>query len=656
MSDDATHELPCPACHRPNEPPFLFCTDCGHPLLHLGKWRITINLSLAFSIFLSTYLLRDYVGPWVVWDWPFYLFFTFVVAQIAFWMVRGVPGQTFMLIRWGAPALIAFLAYFEYRHRVGEGIFSYAVAELPALAHDFPLIFYPALAALLAVIFVPMLFRWARLYGWVNSYRILAMTIILLSLAIVGLFRLADWILERNLFPAWSRGLEELASQRPVYQLVLGETAFHLTRLLIFEIFVTAMIKGYAVTRKVRFKAPAARPGESGFARALTGLALQLRRLMLTLENTLRTIGASLALLAVDLGRVALRTLNEIFLPLVAVVGGGWLLYALTGFARRYIEEGDEWAGIGMAGALVALLVALIVFLGCKTPLRWGRLIGNQGQLLGWMLPNVMVLFLLVSLSLVGMARFFNDPDDPRLPYRIGPVTLGIGGLLILMTLIVLARKWAQIAPAVATETIEDEEPIDVVPEKPKPPRKTLRERVEGVGWAGKIVDRAGQVGTIARGAGKEMKDRIKGKPAIVDRLEEMARRKREKEGQLVSLEAMKGSLDPETLQQLRLQYRSELPRLVKELEQLKLEVAQRLAERLTEQRELAEQVQRAHNRHAEVARLLEAKVIDEATARRQRRELETQIEVLEAKAKGCEQMIGFLKPALEQSGFMQNE
>jgi hypothetical protein len=277
-------------------------------------------------------------------------------------------------------------------------------------------------------------------------------------------------------------------------------------------------------------------------------------------------------------------------------------------------------------------------------------LIANQTQLLGWLLPNAMVLFVLVSLSLAATAKLVNEPGEELLPYRVGPITLGLAALLAVMIVVILARKWTQLAPAADTEEIE-EPPRDIRPLHPPKPRKSLRQRVGNVAWAGQLLDHVGQVGALARHVGKELGARLQGKPAVLDRLEAADNRRREKQAQLASLEALKGTLDPETLQQLRLQYKSELPILISEHTALLATVRQRLADCLSEQYQFNEQLARSKARQAEIDRLREARILDEATARRQRGELETQAAVLEAKLKACDQQIAFLRPAAENPG-----
>jgi hypothetical protein len=659
MSADRQHQLACPACRHPNEPPFLFCTACGHPLLKLSHWRVTINGMLAFSIFLGGSLLRHYFNRIVVWDWPYFIFYAAFLMQVAFWLVRGVPGQRLTLTRWWLLTLAAFLAYFEYRNRIGEGIVFFTLSQLPEIGAEFPLIFYPALGAVLALILVPAMFRWARLYGWVNSYRIAAMTLILLSLAGIGFLKLADLVYTRGWWPAINADLADLLAARPAYNKELGLVALALGRLLLFEILIHASIKGYSTAARVRLKAPS-RMGESPFVRALTVLAVQLRRLMLTVENMLVTLGRSFKILVIDLARVARTTMIEIILPTAAVLLAGWMLYLLTLSTREYLETGAEGAAIGLLCGLVGLILALNVFMGCKTPLRWVRLAANQGQLFSWLLPTMMMLFLLVSLVLAATAALLNEEGDELLPYRIGPITIGVGALFAVMVIVVITRKWAQIAPAADGATADNDglatDDDDFQPIEPARERATLREKVEKVGWAGRLLENADKVGAVARSAGKGLSDRIAGRPALLDRLDAAAARRREKEAQIASLASLKASLDPETVQQLSLQYRSDLPPLVQEHERLLLEVHQRLTERLKEQGELVEQLERSKSRAGELRRLLEARVIDAANAKRQGRELKTQAETLQTRLQVCEQQIAFFQPALENHGEEQQK
>ena len=79
-----TQSLNCPSCAESNDLPYFFCQACGSPRARLGKWRTTINLSLAMSAFLSYYYFRgpvddpSFIFPWA---WPLFAVYSALFIQ-----------------------------------------------------------------------------------------------------------------------------------------------------------------------------------------------------------------------------------------------------------------------------------------------------------------------------------------------------------------------------------------------------------------------------------------------------------------------------------------------------------------------------------------------------------------------------------------------
>ena len=101
----------CRHCSHVNEFPFFFCEECGAARATLGRWRVTLDLSLVLSAFLATYQWADVIG--LTWSWPLYLLYALFLSQFAASLVKGTRRMAGRLWLW---FLIFFGGFFLLFH------------------------------------------------------------------------------------------------------------------------------------------------------------------------------------------------------------------------------------------------------------------------------------------------------------------------------------------------------------------------------------------------------------------------------------------------------------------------------------------------------------------------------------------------------------
>lgn len=667
----------CPACSQPGEPPFLFCAACGAPRIHLGRLRIMSNLMLAMTAFLGTY----YFASFIIWDWPLYTFFAAFLLQFMLALVAGQWEHSSRLAVWFALFFAGFAGFYSVLAWYGDGgVFINALSFGPEAAADYPLVFYPALAAVLVVVLLPCYFRWERVYGWHNAYRIVLLTLLSVSGLLLLAMRAAQWGFDRDLFPGQSHLLRDfLGNSKPAYDHALGIFAVFVFRILLFEIFVFAAIKGHGTAQAIKLENPTRLSGESGLVRSVLILTQILRRFLLLLGQMAHCLYLTLRQLTLDLGRVIQAFFRELLVPALAMVAIGLLLRGLTVWTRSYIDENSLSAVARIFGSIVALLVFALVFIGCKTPFRWKRIALFMVELVGWLMPNLLVFFLLMSLSLYLTGKVLNGPDSdsPLFPFRLGLLTRVDAGLLVVLVGVILFRKRsllktepasatpgkaaaAQTAQAAALAEDPGEEvwtaPIlkqsgaraaKATPApKPAPAlaRAAATERAiqaarENTGPGAKFGFFKAKLLPSARG----ISDRLQGKPAIVDQLAKIKQQHLEKVEQVRSLERIKGTISPEAYDNLWNQYRGELTYLAVKRDQLQAELDHQYAQRLLEKSTLEARIADLQQKENDARRLAEAGIMSEREAKQKFGMITSERGILVKDFEGCEKVLGFL-------------
>lgn len=656
MSKPDPNLLQCPHCGELTELPFLFCDHCGVPRVNLGHWRLLLNLSLAFGTFMAIYLAKDFLA----WSWPLYAWFWFFYIQFGLVLMAG---RTLLKIRLFTWNIIFFLIFFAIFHMMQSGethdfVFFFVPAHaplepdfmlsvigaLPGIARDYPIPFFAVLGGAIAGVFGICYVHWGRRYGWINAYRIVILSLIAISAGLLIGLRFGQYCQEHGYFPNinWKSLLEFKAD----YYEYLGWFNVTLERIFLIEIVGYSAIRSYAVVHRK----PAARlefaPGESPLVRSLLRLIAILQRLFRVFEQMFMYLLGTLWQLVKDMGLVIRAFLKELAIPTLSLIATAIMFYGLVNVTKAYIET-DQAGQIGRIVALFAgTLLSLMIFVGCKTPYRWGRLLSFYGEMLAWLLPNLMVFFLLMSVSLWMSARVLNGADNPslHLPYRMGLLTEILGAIMVVMLVVTVIRKRALITRPPQLEPVAPAA-------KPKAPRKSGF----GFGWGGfgrvavkarrKAEDmgldqKARRAREIAGGAAGFLKDRIQGKPLIVEKLERANERYHAKMAQLGTLSNMQASVDGHTYERLSTQYRNELKLLKAEREQALIEYNQVLEKRREELTGLhAEQIQ-LDQRRKEIEGLHEAGALNDADHKRERRALEAEAKTLAVKIESCREII----------------
>ncbi len=664
----------CRGCGAENELPYLFCQACARPRIGMGHWRVAINLSLAFTAFTSIFLFARYLA----WSWPLYLAFWLFLIQFALLLMGGRRTLALRAAGWLSTAAAGFFILFHFMHPEGRGDFIFfflhtreplrpdflltLLGGLPDLAREETLHFFSALGALLVVVFGFGYLRWVRRYGWANAYRIVLLSLLTLTLSLLLGLRAAAWIEAQGWFP--NVNFSALLAARPDYDYYLGIFATRIFQFLLFEITIYSAVRSYAtVARRPAAPADLTAPAEGALTRALLRLILLARRLLHVIEQMVLYMLATLRTLARDIARVITAFLRELAVPALAVIAIGILLHRLALDTVTYIESGRPNLILPLLALGGATLAALMIFVGCKTPFRWGRVARFYGQLVGWLLPNLLVFFLLMSFSLWLSGRALNQDGQPILmPYRLGLLTQIVSALVGAMVLLVLLRKRALLhatAPSAAPpELAPSVEPAQhqSAPAKsrwfrlrtPKEPRPGLLERAAGVAREkarGTGLDVHAQRARELAGEGVGfVKEQLKGKPAIVDRIERSTARIAEKSAQIASLATIGGTLEPATRERIERQHRSELRILIAERDELMVEYSRIL----TRQREFSEglkaQLAELEAQLAQLDQLAQAGALSAPDLAREKKRLAPPIEVLRVRLQASEQMLAALR------------
>ena len=640
----------CPACSHSNEPPFLLCGGCGAAQVHLGHLRILLNLALTMAAFMGTfYFFVDFLS----WPWPLYTLFALFTMQF---MLAQVAGRWGLMLRFGCWYLASFAlfgAFFTILHTFSDaGIFLTALAFGPEVADQYPLVFYPTLGVLATLTLLPGYFYWRRKYGWHNAYRILLLTVLVIAATLLLALQGAEWSHQRNFFPEQSKFLGELVNKvKPAYDEAFGLIGVIALRIFLFEIFIFSALRGYVEAQRSKMPALRSPRGEPGFIRSLMMIAMVVRRFMLLLEQMLRCMAGTMRELAKALGQVIAAFIRELLIPTLAMIATATLLYQLAMATRSYIEANEVWAAARLFGSLVGLLVFTMVFIGCKTNYRWKRILAFSLELTGWLLPNLMIFFLLSSICLwlTGLVLNAHSPAEDALPFRLGPLTIVDGGLLAALVVFILIRKRALFKAEPAAQgavTVK-------VAEMPEETEARVEAGMEHAlrGGIGKVADSArsftSAVQETLRSSAEGLKGRMQGKPAIVEQVAQARRQCEEAAARYRTMESLKGTISPEAYEELWNKQRSELTYLTVRRDQLQLDLERQYAERQLEKAACEASLASLRRQQEELAQVGRSGVLGEKAARQRLEKLEVQLGVQTERLKNCERVIQFLLPEI---------
>ena len=638
----------CRACKAANALPYLFCESCGAPRVEFGRWRIFTNCTLALLAFLGLHLMKadpdfssglSLMNALFTWDWPVFLLYAFFFWQFMLALTAGAWRLSLRTSAWFGGFVLAALAVIETVQRAGAGFLLELINSIPQIAREFPLQFFGGLGGLMLIVLLPCFVRWGRKFGWTMAYRLVILSVSAGCFALLGaghlltLLARAGWIEDAG---ALLRAFDSQA--RPDFEAVLWPTGVRLLTLLVIELFVYASIRGYAAGRGRRIVARReALADQGGFGRGLIMLAQIVRQMGSTAEQMTLHLLATLRELGRDLALVFRAFLREVFFPTLAMAAACALLLMLTEATSAYLAESSLLALPQLLGGMVAIVAAAVVFLGCKTRLRWSSIAAFYAQFIGWIIPNLVVFFMLISLSL--FASTFALEHTPLLqtevnPYRPGMVTGTMGALLLILVVVVLVRKRAVFSEV----TIETE------------PAAATAAGTATAGAARSKEDSDTNSGSIARGLGRvmaaadEARERLKGKPAIVTKLADLRQKHDEKQAQLRSLENVRASVSPATYNEMTQRTRGEIEDLALEIARVQASIEEQLTRKQREREELAARLAMLNARREELTQLAQAGALDDGGYKIGLKQNKAESEKLKIQLESVEALIGFLK------------
>jgi hypothetical protein len=673
---------PCTTCGHPNELPFIFCGDCGAPRVSLGKWRVTMDLALVLLAFLSSHLFSDMIA----WNWPLYALYAVLFLQFTEALAQGRLGLQTRIWAWCGLFILAFAAFFEYLHREGPDTYIWSLTVLPQVAGARPILSFALLLAAVALIFVPLYLRWARVYGWVNAYRLVLLGLIAICLAALGLCHAISFIQTHNLVPSISGPLGEWSERaRPLYQRHLLFAALMTGRLFGFELLTFSAVRGFAIVRRSHHATARAHlRSESAFVRSVVFLVDVGRQVAESVINMGLYLTATLWALAADLAQILLTFVREFLGPVVVLSTASVLLYFMSRWTDTYIEQNTLGMIARMVGGIAGLILCSLIFLGCKTDYRWGRVIDFYVQLMSWLLPNLLVFFLLLSLSLWVSSVAYHEqfPDEVPLPFHLGLLTRAVAILLAALVTIVVIRKrslifsaWkadasplpsAAAAPEVAVAGSPTDAPLpEAAPHRARPWRQRPRLSLMAKPFAGLVKITRRPVGAVRRvmsrarvaaedigldrraervlGTVRDLRLRVKGKPLIVEELTRAKQRYAMISAKVEALESTRESISPETYDRLARQNQREILAAMKERDRLQARLDRECEENLVKKSEAEANLAALQAQRAELERLLEAGAVDQREFKRRRREIDTEIESAQLRLESVQRVHAFL-------------
>lgn len=659
MSTPAPHLMNCPTCAQPTELPFLFCDHCGMPRVKLGHWRLVLNLSLAFLTFTNIYLAKDYLS----WAWPLYLYFWIFYIQFGLMLMAGRAWLKMRLFFWNMLFLLVFFFMFHFMQdtKTNDFLFSFmspgqplapdflmvVVGSLPSMARDFPIPFFSALGGTLVFVFGLSYIKWGRKYGWVNAYRIVMLSLLSICFLTLGGLELAQYLHRAGYWPTldWN----DLLKDKALFDEYLGLVTVNLWRVFVFEIVIYSAFHSYALVHRTPMPRIDFAPGESALVRSLLRVVAMLQRLYKVLEQMCLYLLSTLWLLACDLLLVVKAFLRELALPTISLIATALMFYALMHSTMTYIETDQVLQIVKIVALLAGTLLSLMVFVACKTPYRWKRVLSFYGEMLAWILPNLLVFFLLMSVSLwMTSIALSKNPAFAKLPYQPRLLTGILGAVMAVMVVVIVVRKRGLIAQP-------PPEPVPVAPVKAVKEKKSwslpmpgkVRERYQKIADSTRqklddmrIDEHAKAMKDMAGDAREFLKDRMKHKPLVVDKLDRAAERYQAKVAQITTLSNMRSTVDTHTYERLMGQYRGELGLLKTELDQVTIEYRSTLAKRQEELVGLKAEESLLAKRKDEIEKLREAGVLNDQDYKREQRALDAKLRAVQARVESCQAIL----------------
>jgi hypothetical protein len=665
----------CCECSEENELPFLFCEQCNAPRFQVGKFRVFFHIILISLVFFGIYFIEDhedlryYAEDFLVWSWPIYLLYGYLFLVFAIKLVAGKWGLALRHAIWYLGFILLFLVYFELDHRmnqvpgVSSGIITELIAQGPEAAADHPVLFFSILGGLVLIVFVPCYIHWGRKYGWINAYRIVLISLISIGLILSLYFWGAIRILKTDSLAFLHEQLRPLENSWDGYWVPLTVFISRMSLILLMEIMIFSALKGYGRAHRKSFGLrKSGLEKEGAFVKSLMLFGIALRRLILTFENMLAYLLEILRQLMGQVMAVFLAFVREILIPVLMLSITAVLLYNTTMQTREYIDQSNTMAMFRIITNVALILLSMMIFMTCKTSFRITRIFQFYFELIGWLLPNLIVCSLLISLFLFGssyMADRMFGYEESHFPFRIGPITMVLLGMLIALVVYLLVAKRSLFRFLHEEELKEAASAGGGVPSGTDTGRESrtvrmrsfFRRRVENVSekHPGLIRQARNLVQNVAEKKNEiasELKAKLEGRPPIVDRLTRVCGLLEEKNRELEILKKSRNSISGEVFSKLLNKRERELQALIFERDHVQTELNTMWAKKNEEKARHTDHLSDVNYQIAELEKLNEVGALKELELKLQLKPLQAERQDLQVYIDACNEVLVFLEPA----------
>ncbi|HBF33328.1 TPA: hypothetical protein DDW35_02065 [Candidatus Sumerlaeota bacterium] len=667
--------MACPSCAHENELPYLLCEKCGTPRAHLSRWRVTCNISAAFTTLLLSFHFRDQL--WVNWNWPLYLLFSIFFTQFTLFTAPVGWGVGARFSLWYAGVLGFFFGFFFLMHQDQLGIIFVSLNDFQDSVLAEPLWASGIATGVLLLICGPTYYIWGKRYGWVNAYRLVLIALGVGFGVILAAVALLEPMIRWHILSDDMTGLNEFLKSSSRKTIEQSSALFSATslRIFLFEIVVFSALRGAILSKrhvKAATRPPAELARESAFVRSAFRIAQWANSFIDALEEMVRYLLATVLALVADIGQVLLAFMRELVIPAVALIIASVLCHQMSFWFEDYVKLHQLDAFIKLSGGVLVLVTCALFFVACKTNYRWKRVFGNLANSIGWLLPNLLLFFLLLSISLYLSSKLMTkfDTDSPPLPFQVGILTQLIAVFLIVLVGVMFYRKRSllfthpEVQPrsgelaVAAGDLFENEDTDDAVPEtSPKQsasPKKglwhSMKKKVQSSQMAESVREKSEALGLDT------LKDRVfeikrelvdwkSGMPPVVREMENLRQQFARKKGEMVALESTRDAVSEDLYMELRARYESEYTALTAKIKEVQTELNALFDQEKDELTLAKAQLEEAHTRQNEIDRLRNAGAISDKEARARQMDMRGEIRDIETKINMHREWVEYMQP-----------
>lgn len=431
----------CRHCGTENELPWLFCSKCEQTRVALGFLPITINVLLAMGAFLSSFVFYEFLS----WSWPIYALYSLLAIQSVTILRRGQAVENLLLSLWLLSSFLVVALIFHFGNTTSR-FFLLVLRDLPSLFASEPLIYFPLVLAIISPLTLPILFQWQNRFGSWTAYRMSLVAIMGLQLALLCGFSLmrifADQLateeIEEELYAL-------LAHPWNQFMLTLGYSFCLVAFVFLMELLFTSIHLGYRRSGGFGSKRSwKTIQKENPLLRAVYSLWDTSLVLFLWMEKSLLTFWCALVESYSSLKSVSYSACRFYLAPAMLTLTVAVILLFATQETVLFVQSDSLLALARLLSLVIIAQATLLFFLILKTPFSWRDIVRFYIHLLGWILPNLLILYLLTSVSLSGAARLLNSHlAEPWtiLPFKVGIVTQNVAAALLAIIAISLLQK-----------------------------------------------------------------------------------------------------------------------------------------------------------------------------------------------------------------------